>query len=103
MGEAEPLADLDAAIAGAERIVAGIRPDQWGIATPCDGVGVRGMVSHLVAGNLAFAALVTGAEPPARDADHLGDEPVGAFRASDRLLAAALRTPDVQRLTSAPV
>jgi uncharacterized protein (TIGR03086 family) len=101
MGEAGPLADLDAAIAGAERIVAGIRPDQWGLPTPCDGLDVRGMVNHLVAGNLAFAALITGTEPPVRDADHLGDEPVGAFRASAGLLAAALRTPGVQERTYA--
>jgi uncharacterized protein (TIGR03086 family) len=101
MGEAGRLADLDAAIAGAERIVAGIRQDQWGLPTPCDGVDVRGMVNHLVAGNIAFAALISGTEPPDRDADHLGDEPVGAFRASDGLLAAALRTPGVQERTYA--
>jgi uncharacterized protein (TIGR03086 family) len=101
MDEAEALADLDAAIAAAERIVAAIGPDQWGLPTPCDGVDVRALVNHLVAGNLAFAALVTGAEPPLRDADHLGEEPLAAFRASDGLLAAALRAPGVRERTFA--
>jgi len=99
MDEAQPLADLDAAIAGVERIVARIRPDQWGLPTPCDGVDVRGLVNHLVSGNLAFVILVTGTEPPVRDADHLGDDPFFAFRASADLLAAALRTPGVEART----
>jgi uncharacterized protein (TIGR03086 family) len=95
MDEADPLADLDAASAGAERIVAGIRADQWELPTPCDGIDVRALVNHLVVGNLAFAALIGRTEPPSRDADHLGEEPLGAFRASARLLAAALRTEGV--------
>jgi len=95
MDEADQLADLDAAIAGVERIVARIGAGQWELPTPCDGVDVRGMVNHLVTGNLAFVTLVTGTEPPVRDADHLGDDPFFAFRASADLLAAALRTPGV--------
>ena len=95
MDEVDPLADLDAAIAGAERIVARIRADQWELPTPCDGVDVRAMVNHLVAGNLAFVTLITGTEPPVRDADHLGDDPFFALRASADLLVAALRTPGI--------
>jgi uncharacterized protein (TIGR03086 family) len=101
MDEAQPLADLDAAIAGVQRIVARIRADQWELPTPCDGVDVRALVNHLVAGNLAFVTLITGIEPPARDADHLGDDPFFAFRASADLLAAALRTPGVDARTYA--
>jgi len=93
MDEADPLADLDAAIAGAQRIVARIGAGQWELPTPCDGVDVRELVNHLVAGNLAFVTLGTGAEPPVRDADHLGDHPFFALRASADLLVAALRTP----------
>jgi len=101
MDEAQPLADLDAAIASVERIVARIRADQWELPTPCDGVDVRAMVNHLVSGNLAFVTLVTGTEPPVLDADHLGDDPFFAFRASADLLAAALRTPGVEARTYA--
>jgi uncharacterized protein (TIGR03086 family) len=99
MHVADRLADLDAATAGVERIVARIRPDQWQLPTPCDGVDVRALVNHLVAGNLAFVTLVTGTQPPVRDADHLGDDPFFAFRASADLLAAALRTPGVAART----
>ena len=99
MGDPDPLSDLNAAIAGVERIVARIRADQWERPTPCDGVDVRSLVNHLVAGNLAFAGLVTGTEPPVRDADHLGDDPFFAFRASADELVAALRTPDVHSQT----
>jgi uncharacterized protein (TIGR03086 family) len=99
MDEAQSLADLDAAIAGVERIVARIRADQWSLPTPCDGVDVRAMVNHLITGNLAFVTLVTGTEPPVRDADHLGDDPFFAFRASADLLAAALRTPGMAART----
>jgi uncharacterized protein (TIGR03086 family) len=56
-------------------------------------------VGHLVTGNLAFAALATGSEPPAADADQLGPDPLGAFRAAGRQLAAALRTPGVAERT----
>ena len=99
MDEADQLADLDAAIAGVERIVARIGADQWDLPTPCDGVDVRALVNHLVTGNLAFVTLVTGTEPPVHDADHLGDDPFFAFRASADLLAAALRTPGVEART----
>ena len=101
MDEAQPLGDLDAAIAGVERIVARIRADQWELPTPCDGVDVRALVNHLVAGNLAFVTLITGTQPPVRDADHLGDDPFFAFRASADLLAAALRTPGIEVRTYA--
>jgi len=37
MDEADPLADLDAAIAGVQRIVARIRAGQWELPTPCGG------------------------------------------------------------------
>ena len=99
MDEVDPLADLDAAIAGAERIVARIRADQWELPTPCDGVDVRALVNHLVAGNLAFVTLITGTEPPVRDADHLGDDPFFALRASADLLVAALRAPGITART----
>src|ERR1700722_791974 len=99
MDEAQSLADLDAAIAGVERIVARIRADQWDLPTPCDGVDVRAMVNHLVIGNLGFLPPLPGPEPPVRDADHLGDDPFFAFRASADLLAAALRTPGMAART----
>lgn len=99
MSEPDALADLDAAIAGTERIVAGIRPGQWVLPTPCAGVDVRAMVGHLVTGNLVFAAMATGSAPPGQDADHLGDDPLGAFRAAAARLRAALRVPGLATTT----
>ena len=99
MEAADPMADLDAAIAAVERIVARIRADQWELPTPCDGVDVRALVNHLVVGNLAFVTVITGTEPPVRDADHLGDDPFFALRASADLLVAALRTPGMAART----
>jgi uncharacterized protein (TIGR03086 family) len=93
------LADLDAAIAGTETIVGGIAAGQWGAPTPCTGLDVRTLVNHLVSGNLLFAALVTGTPPPDRDADHLGDDPVGAFRRAATALRDAFARPGVLEKT----
>jgi uncharacterized protein (TIGR03086 family) len=93
------LTDLDAAIAGTETIVAGITPGQWGAPTPCTGLDVRTLVNHLVTGNLLFAALVTGTPPPDRDADHLGDDPVGAFLRAAAALRDAFAQPGVLEKT----
>ncbi|MBO0806593.1 MAG: TIGR03086 family protein [Nocardiopsaceae bacterium] len=92
MKEPGPLEDLERALAGAETIVAGITPGQWTAATPCDGLDVRGVVSHLVTGNLRFAALARGNPAPAGD-DLLGDDPAGAFSRAAAELAAALGAP----------
>lgn len=97
------LADLDGALACAETIVAGITAAQWGAPTPCTGLDVRTLVNHLVTGNLLFAALVTGTPPPDRDADHLGDDPVGAFRRAAAALRDAFARPGVlERTYTAP-
>ena len=93
------LTDLDAAIAGTETIVAGIAPGQWGAPTPCTGLDVRTLVNHLVTGNLLFAALVAGTPPPDRDADHCGDDPVGAFRRAAAALRDAFARPGVLEKT----
>ena len=89
----QALADLQAATAGAGTIVAGISAGQWDRPTPCTGVDVRGLVNHLVAGNLSFVSLVAGTSRPDGEADLLGAQPVEAFRAACASLLTALRTP----------
>ena len=64
MSDAAVLADLDRALAATERIVAGIGPGQWPDPTPCTELNVRGVLNHLVSGNLLFAALVRKDPPP---------------------------------------
>jgi uncharacterized protein (TIGR03086 family) len=83
-----PLADLHGALAGTGAVIAGVAPGQWTAPTPCTEFDVRAVVNHLVAGDRAFAAYVTGGEPPARGADLLGDDPVAAYSEA----AAGLRT-----------
>lgn len=95
----QALADLRAAIAGAQIIVAGIGAGQWSAPTPCTGIDVASLVNHLVTGNLHFASLISGTQPPEGDADLLGAEPVEAFRAAAASLTTALGTPGMLERT----
>jgi uncharacterized protein (TIGR03086 family) len=79
MAKSGPLSDLDHAISGAEAIVSGVKAVQWTDPTPCTGLDVRAVVNHLVTGNRAFTAYVTGGPAPAKGADLLGEDPAGAF------------------------
>jgi uncharacterized protein (TIGR03083 family) len=58
MTGAEPIADLDRALAATGDVVAGIGADQWSAPTPCTELDVRGVLNHLVRGNLVFAAII---------------------------------------------
>jgi uncharacterized protein (TIGR03086 family) len=93
MSDTAVLADLDRALTTTERIVAGIGPGQWSDPTPCTELNVRGVLNHLVSGNLLFAALVRKDPPPDRTADHLGNDPLAAFQRTGRELRAAFSAP----------
>jgi len=71
-----------AAAAFGER-VHGIREDQWGLPTPCEGWDVRALVAHLVDEQLWTAPLLEGRTieevAPGIPSDPLGDDPVGAW------------------------
>jgi uncharacterized protein (TIGR03086 family) len=79
------------------RVVAGIRPDQWTAATPCEGWDVRALANHVVAGNLWAAELASGKKVDdvgtALDGDVLGDDPAGAYERSAAAAAAAFEAP----------
>jgi uncharacterized protein (TIGR03086 family) len=53
----ETMSMLTAAVPVTSRLIARIMTDQWRAATPCEGMDVIGLVSHLVAGLEQFAAL----------------------------------------------
>jgi uncharacterized protein (TIGR03086 family) len=78
-------------------VVAGIAPDQWNAATPCEGWDVRTLLNHLVAGNLWEAEL--GADATIEevgdrlDGDLLKDNALGAYEASATLAAATFEAP----------
>jgi len=90
----------DRAVDETARLVDGVGPEQLGLPTPCPDWDVRALLTHLVGGNLRWAALATG-EPlmrgPARGgapgADLLGDDPAAAYRRSAAALHAAWQDP----------
>jgi len=77
-----PIADLDRVLASVDRLIAGVKPDQWSNPTPCTEWDVRQLVSHMVSGNLRFAALVRGEPVPAV----ANDDSPEAFRAAGAAL-----------------
>ena len=99
---------LSAAMDIAGGVVEAVRPEQWASPTPCAEWSVRDVVQHLVSGQVMFARLLAG-EPlevvaPLRAADHLGDDPVGAYRRSCQVLLEAAAEPGVtERLVHVPM
>jgi uncharacterized protein (TIGR03086 family) len=91
----DPIALYEAAAAQADRLIAGIRPGQLDDPSPCAQWRVRDVINHLVSGNKRFTAIVAGSPPPEAGQDHLGDDPLGAFRASIEQLSAAFAEHDV--------
>ena len=86
-------APLAAALDGTGQLVAAVGTEQWQLPTPCPDWSVRQLVAHVVGGNRLAAGVLRG-DPLDQlgrpGEDPLGDDPVGAFRASaDELLAAA--------------
>ena len=73
------------------RVIDRVRPDQLGAATPCSEWDVRALLNHVVGGNRMAVALLAGEAPPDRNADHLGDDPQGAFAETAAVAEAALR------------
>jgi uncharacterized protein (TIGR03086 family) len=78
-------------------LVAAIAADRWPAATPCAGWDVRGVVNHLVSGNMWAAELGAGAAiedvGDRLDGDLLGADPVGAYAASATAASAVFHRP----------
>jgi uncharacterized protein (TIGR03086 family) len=92
------LAELHArALDATGRIVGGVTADRWHAATPCADWDARGLVNHLVAGNLWAAELAAGGTIDGvgsrLDGDLLGDDPAAAYSASASAAAAVFRQP----------
>ena len=103
MTEAQILTDLDRSLATAEAVVAGIKDDQWAAPTPCPELDVRGVLNHLVRGNLLFAAIIRGEPRPEPGTDHLGDDPLAAFQQAAARLREAFGTPGaLEEIYTAP-
>ena len=78
-------------------VVAAIGPDQWSLATPCEGWDVRTLATHVVAGNLWAAELASGRTiedvGTALDGDVLGADPSSAYTRSAAAAATAFEAP----------
>ncbi len=78
------------------RIVDGVAADRWHAATPCADWDARGLVNHLVAGNLWAAELAAGGTIEGAGSrlygDLVGDNPAAAYAASPAA-AAVFRRP----------
>jgi len=66
------------------RLVARIKPEQWGAPTPCSDWDVQALVAHVINGNTMFAAAVGGKAPTYRslraDFDESAATLLAAFR-----------------------
>lgn len=90
---------LSRAVEAINQLIIRVRPEQWSAPTPCSAWSVHQLVNHLVAGNLVFAALVSDLAPSERGADHVGDDPPRAYRASAAALQTAFDQPGVLERT----
>src|SRR5450631_1546039 len=79
------------------RVVAAIPADRWQARTPCPEWDVRGLVSHLVSGNLWAAELGAGGTIEGigdrLDGDLLGADPAAAYAASAGAASDVFRRP----------
>ncbi|PZG37930.1 TIGR03086 family protein, partial [Spongiactinospora gelatinilytica] len=95
-GALEPAALLKACanvLAEVGALVAAVTPAQMDDPTPCAGWNVRALLNHLTYENLMWTGLAQGVPRADHDADHLGDDQVGAFRAAAAGTLAAFRRP----------
>ncbi len=98
------LAALDRALAGTDRLITGIDAGQWSASTPCTEWDVRAVVTHLVSGNLYFAALVRDDPQPDRSHAPRADDPIDVYRSSSATLRTAFAQPGVlERVYQAPI
>jgi uncharacterized protein (TIGR03086 family) len=93
------IVDSDRLIDAVQRLVDGVKPDQWTAPTPCSDWNVRQLLQHVTNGNVIFAAIATGERAPGpitpeeRAVDWLGADPAAGFRATGKILHDAFVTP----------
>ncbi|HLG69314.1 MAG TPA: TIGR03086 family metal-binding protein [Chloroflexota bacterium] len=89
MTQGNPVQDLERTLDSVERLIGGVRPEQWSNPTPCTDWDVRQLVSHMASGNLRFAAIVSGG-PVTPEAS---DDPAKALRAAGAALLDSFTQP----------
>ncbi|MEQ1787715.1 MAG: TIGR03086 family metal-binding protein [Acidimicrobiales bacterium] len=88
----ELLDALDQTFAHAETVVAGVRSDQYGDATPCSEWTVRELLEHMIGVVDGLGSAAAGREPTPFT---LGDDPTAQLRAAAAGTMAAWRAPGV--------
>ena len=91
----QPLELFDRSAAVATGIVNGVKEDQFNLPTPCPEWTVRGVVNHMVVGNMMAEAIAAGQRHPDRSVDWLGDDPRAAFAESVRVTREVLADPEL--------
>lgn len=99
MDQQPSVQQLSRALGSVGDLITGIRPEQWSAPTPCTDWTVHTLVNHLVGINVVFTALLQGQAPPERGADHLGEDPTGAYHHSAVAILAAFDQPGVLQHT----
>ncbi len=85
----------DRVSAALEKMIGGVRPEQWSAPSPCTDWDVRILVNHVVTGTLVFVANIRGDAQPDRTEDHLGDDPTAAFASAAKELYDTFLRPGV--------
>jgi uncharacterized protein (TIGR03086 family) len=91
--ESDPdVANLASAVEVTEGIVAGVRPEQAQLPTPCSKYEVTQLLDHLVGFATSFADKATGVTPPADpNTTTAGDDAQGAYHDAGARLVAGYR------------
>ncbi len=102
---AEPISRLSQAIEITGQVIAGVSADQWTSPTPCPDWNAAALVTHLVVGNIGFAAIVSGKPRPATpDVAPAATDLPGAYRDASAALVAAFSQPGVlDQIVSSPI
>ena len=79
--------------------------DHWALPSNCAGWSVRALANHVIGGAHRYALLLAGADESevaaSRDADYVGDDPVGTLDHHQEELVAMLRRPGALHRTVA--
>ena len=104
------LTTMQRACASTERVVEGVAPDQYGLATPCGQWDVRALLNHLL-GTLALGEALLADIPPAVDiapgelpgTDLVVGDPAKAYRVGVEALLASAGGDALTRTHSTPL
>jgi uncharacterized protein (TIGR03086 family) len=95
---------LERAFASTRSVLAGVRPDQLDLPTPCESWDVRALINHVVGGPFYFAGSVNaGVHPERADVDYTTGDMVASYDEGSSKAVAAFAAPGaLERLVTLP-